>query len=168
MLNESSRVPTHDTPGAFEGQSNFHDQSFVSRMLFSAGRKSDSLKVSGTSCFLFRRYQIDFVFLSNLYLYILKSQMLLVHFWMHNIIPILLKHTYIHINYLSSLIKLDYACINLRDKPTFVFSVIVLRCNYCKNELFLMRLEVFDSLGNRHSHLDVYFCCIRYNGVMIK
>lgn len=45
VLNESSRVSTHDTPGAFEGQSNFHDQSFVSRMLFSTGRESDSLKV---------------------------------------------------------------------------------------------------------------------------
>jgi len=91
VLNESSRVPTHDTPGAFEGQSNFHDQSFVSRLLFSAGRKSDSLKVSGTLCFLFRRYQIDFVFLSNSYLRVLKSQMSLVHFRLHNVTPILIK-----------------------------------------------------------------------------
>lgn len=59
--------------------------------------------------------------------------MLPVHFWLHNVIPILLKHTYIHMNYLFSLIKLDYTYIKLRGKPTSVFSLIVLRCNYCKN-----------------------------------
>lgn len=127
-------------------------------------RKSDSLKVSGTFCFIFWRYQIDFVFLSNPYLNVLKSQMLLIHFWLHNIIPILLKYTYIHMNYLFSLIKFDYTYMKFRGKPISVFSLIVLQ--------LLQKLIISHGTGSIRlngelsSTFDIYCSCVRFNSVI--
>lgn len=67
----------------------------------------------------------------------IKKSMLLIHFWLHNIIPILLKRTFIHtINYLFSLIK--NLIIKLRGKS--------IRC--CITLQLLQKLIIPDGTGN--------------------